>query len=155
MVGVSGTIEHLTRPIRRRVMLMVGRAVLSAIDDERKLQALQVRGLSRELIDRVERFQEYGFTSHPHPRAEVLLLAPGGIRQHPIAIAVDDRRYRPTGLKRGEVCLYTDEDKEAPHRVIFKRGRVIELQAGATTLKLEPAGMTLTTPSGTQTWGTA
>ena len=154
-MGLRHTVNRLTLPLWRRVMLMVGRAVLTAVDDAHKLQVLQVRGLSRELLDRVEHFQPYGLTFVPHEGAEAILVCPGGIRQHPIAIAVADRRYRPRGLEPGEICLYTDEDKDAPHRIVFKRGRAIELKAGATTLRLEPAGMTLTTPSGTQTWGTA
>ena len=146
----------LIRDLFRRVRLMVGRAVLAAVDDTLRMQTVQLEGLSGEVLDRVERFQQYGFSSHPHPEAEVLLLAAGGIRQHPIAAAVDDRRYRPTGIEEGEVVLYTDEDKKNPfHRIHFRRGRIIELRCGATVLKLEPAGMTLTTPSGTQTWGTA
>ena len=146
----------LLRELFRRVRLMVGRAVLTAVDDARQMQSVQVEGLRGEILDRAERFQQYGFSSHPHPGAEALLLAVGGIRQHPIVAAIDDRRYRPTGLEEGEVCLYTDEDKTDPfHRIVFKRGRVIELSCGDTVLKLEPAGMTLTTPSGTQTWGTA
>ena len=146
----------LLRELFRRVRLMVGRAVLTAVDDARQMQSVQVEGLRGEILDRAERFQQYGFSSHPHPGAEALLLAVGGIRQHPIVAAIDDRRYRPTGLEEGEVCLYTDEDKIDPfHRIVFKRGRVIELSCGDTVLKLEPDGMTLTTPSGTQTWGTA
>lgn len=148
--------EAVVAPLRRRVLLMVGRAVLALVDDSRKLQIVQVQGLARETLDGAERVQQYGFSSHPHPGAECVVLAVGGARQHPLVIAVDDRRYRVTGLARGETCLYTDEDSgDHPHRVTLKRGRRIELKADTTTLTLEPAGMTLVTPSGTQTWGTA
>ena len=129
MVGLRQTVERLMWPLRRRVALMVGRAVLALVDDEPALQVLQVRALRDETLDGVERFQQYGFTSHPHPDAEVLLLSFGGMRQHAVAVAVDDRRHRPTGLQAGEVCLYTDEDEDgAPHRIVLKRGRVIELE---------------------------
>ena len=57
------------------------------------LQTVQVVGLPDEIIDGAERFQMYGITSHPLPGADALVLAVGGIRQHPV-ILIDDRRYR-------------------------------------------------------------
>ena len=151
-------VEKLTRPLRNRVAVMVSRAVLQLVDDSLRLQGVQVVGFAGETLDQVERFQQYGFTAVPHGpddagAAEAIVLALGGQRQHPVVIAVDDRRYRLKGLEDGEVALYTDED-ETGHRVHLKRGNIIEMVAGTTTLKLEPSGMTLTTPSGTQTWGT-
>lgn len=36
------------------------------------------------------------------------MAAVGGLRSHGIVIAVEDRRYRMTGLQSGEVALYDD-----------------------------------------------
>ena len=138
---------RLAAPLKRRVMLMIGRAVVALVDDARKMQELQLVALAGETIGAAERFQNYGFTSHPHPGAEAVLLAPGGIRQHPIAVAVDDRRHRPRGLAEGEVCLYTDEDGgSGTHRISLGRGRVIRLAAGASSIVLTPDGITLRAP---------
>ena len=144
-------------PLRRRVMLMVGRAVLTLIDDGPKMQVMQVQGLKGEILDRIERFQNYGLTSVPHEDAEVLIVCPGGIRQHAIAIAVDDRRYRVIGLERGEVCLYTDEDEETgeqgkpvdgpQHRIHLKRGRAIDMWAGASGIVMTPDGVDIRGPA--------
>lgn len=154
-MAMRRTIAAMIAPLRRRVLLSIGRAVLTLIDDARKLQVVQVQGLARETLDGVERVQQYGFTAHPHPGAECVVVAVGGMRQHLLVIAADDRRYRVTDLARGEVCLYTDEDEPGnPHRVTLMRGREIVFEAGTTTLTLEPAGMTLVTPAGRQTWGT-
>ena len=152
---VTRTVDRLTWPLKRRVLLMVGRAVLLLVDDARKLQSVQVQALQGETLDRVERMQQYGLTSHPHPGAEVLLLSVGGMRQHPVAAAIDDRRHRPTNLAAGETCLYTDEDgDDAPHRVWMKRGRVtaieaaeIRLSAGGTTVTISSAGVDVDGPS--------
>ena len=134
-------------PLRRRVLLTVGRAVLQLVDDARKLQSVQVVALDGEVLDGAERFQQYGFTSHPHPQAECVVLAVGGIRQHPIVIAVDDRRYRLVGLEEGEVALYTDEDESgAEHRITMKRGREIRLEAGPSSIAMTAAGITMTAP---------
>ncbi len=134
-------------PLRRRVMLMVGRAVLTLVDDDPRLQVVQLSALRSETIDRAERFQEYGFSSHPEPGAEAVVVCPGGVRQHPIVIAVDDRRYRPTGLLEGEVVLYTNENTAAvPCRIALKRGPRIELRCGRSSIVMTDTDILLDSP---------
>ncbi len=143
-------IEQLTRSLR----LAVGRAVLTLVDDTLKMQAVQLEGLPDEVLDGVERFQDYGVSSHPPEGAEAILLALGGQRQHSVVIAAEDRRHRPTGLQKGEVCLYTMEDgDEGAHRVTLKQGRRLEIEVdelrittGASTVVMNNAGTTWTTP---------
>ena len=107
---------------------MVSRAVLVLIDDETTLQQLQARILGEELLDELERFQQYGFTSVPHPGAEAITLSVGGHRSHTVVINVDDRRYRLKGLEGGEVALYTDEDKNPEGcRIVLRRGNRIDI----------------------------
>lgn len=89
---------------------MIGRAVLSAIDDDTKAQSLKLVTLADEAREDVERFQEYGFTSVPEADAEAVVLYVGGNRAHPLVVATEDRRYRPTGLATGEVAIYTSTD---------------------------------------------
>lgn len=115
-------VRKLLSPLSRRLTLMASRAVISLIQDGARLQGLQLRMLADETMDAVERFQEYGYTSHPHPGAEAISLSLGGRRAHTVVIAVDDRRYRLKALARGEVALYTDEGDT----FILKRGNVIE-----------------------------
>ena len=57
------------------------------------------------MIDGAERFQIYGFSSHPRKGADALVLAVGGVRQHSIVL-VDDRRHRMKNLEESEVALY-------------------------------------------------
>lgn len=102
-------IDKLTAPLRRRVMLMIGRAVLQAVNDDTSCQTVQITALKGEVLDNVERPTQYGFASHPHPGADVVLLAVGGNRDHGLAICVGDRRYRLTGLQAGEVALHDDQ----------------------------------------------
>ena len=102
--------QILSRELRRRVMLMIGRAVLTVVDDTKRMQNVQVRGPAggdhrrRRAVPACT-----DITSHPLPGADALVLAVGGIRQHPV-ILIDDRRYRVRELAEGEVCIYTDED---------------------------------------------
>lgn len=105
---VSRVVAKLMAPLQRRVMLMVGRAVIRAVADGTKMQEVQLSGLAGEVLASVERFQEYGFTSHPHPGAEAAVVFVGGDRSHGLVVAVDDRRYRLVALNQGEVALYDD-----------------------------------------------
>ncbi len=102
--------KHL-RPLANRVMLMVARGVLRAINDAGGLQIVQTALLEGEMRDEVERMQNYGMTSHPHPGAEAACVFPTGNRDHGLAVAVDDRRYRPKQLAEGEVMVYSSFDQ--------------------------------------------
>lgn len=119
-------VDGLTRwiaPLKNRVANMVARAVVSAIDDSKKIQLVQLDLLEGETRNEVERFQNYGFTSKPRSGAEAVVLFVGGRRDHGLAIAVDDRRYRFINLSDGEVAVYNDTGA----RIVFKANGDIEL----------------------------
>lgn len=134
-------IARAVAPLKRRVMLMIGRAVLHAVNDAARMQEVQIVALEGEVLDRVERFQQYGFTGVPLPGAEAVLAALAGNRNHSVVLAVDDRRYRPTGWLGGEAGVYDDLGKfirlrrdgtleiNAP-RIVLNAGTRIELNAG-------------------------
>jgi len=141
-------ISKLIKPLRQRVALTVGRCIIAATNDDPKFQELQIKTLADEVLDQIERIQNYGITSRPLDGAEGVTLSLGGYRSHTVVIAVDDRRYRVKGLKKGEVCIYTDEDQGGDDcRIHFKRGKEIHMIAGASSMVMTPAGTTLTTPS--------
>jgi phage baseplate assembly protein V len=94
-----------------RIRMMVARAVLGRVDDTPAMQTMQIDLLDGETQDGVERFQNYGFTSVPHPQAEVAVAFVGGLRSHGIVIAVGDRQFRLRGLETGEVAIYDDLDQ--------------------------------------------
>ena len=96
-------------PMERRLSMLAARAVVRLVNDRAARQRLQLEILADELQDDVERAQDYGFTSHPLPGCDAFLLCGGGVREQAVAVAVDDRRHRPTDLAPGEVALYTDE----------------------------------------------
>lgn len=124
-------LQRALRPLIQRMQLMIGRSVLLLVNDSLKLQGLQISLLADEVRDNVERFQNYGFTSHPHPGAEAIAASVAGSRDHVVVLAVDDRRYRLRNLQQGEVAMYTDEGD----KVVLKRGGVIEVTA-ATKVRL-------------------
>lgn len=106
--------------IEQRIRMAIGRAIVRLVDDARQVQELQLEMLADESQDAVERFQNYGFTSHPHAGAEAVVACPQGLRSHAIAIVVDDRRYRLTGLEQGEVAIHDDLGNE----VLLGRGSI-------------------------------
>lgn len=101
-------INSLLAPVRRRVRLMVSRAILSAVNDAGGIQVVQVKLLANEVRDAVERFQNYGHTSFPLPGAEGIMVCVSGNRDHGIVISMDDRRYRPKNMQPGESAQYDD-----------------------------------------------
>lgn len=119
-------LSRILDPIVLRLRLMVARAIVNLVDDAKPMQALQGSLMGDEVRDLIERFQQYGFTSVPFGGAEAILVSVGGNRNHLVAIAVDDRRYRKKDLQPGESALYSDEGDY----VILKRGRIVEVKAG-------------------------
>lgn len=105
---MSSAFNRFVDPLAQRIKLMIGRAVIAAVDDAAQAQALQVELLNDEAHDGVERFAGYGFTSHPHAGAEALVAFVGGLRSHGVVVAVEDRRYRLKGLAAGEVAIFDD-----------------------------------------------
>ncbi|KKK59089.1 hypothetical protein LCGC14_3037880 [marine sediment metagenome] len=99
-------LEILLRPIVNQIANVVARAVIKRTDDSAALQKLQISVLESEPIDDAEHFQQYGFSSVPLTGAEAVVVFPGGDHAHPLVVAIDDRRHRPTGLKGGEVTVY-------------------------------------------------
>lgn len=129
---VRAVVDRAMAPLVRRVRLVVSRAVVRAVNDSLKLQGVQISLLKGEAQD-VERFQEYGFTSRPHVGAEAVTVSLGGDRGHTIVIAVDDRRYRLTGLEEGEVALYDDQGS----KVVLRRGGILQVFAEQVVLGAE------------------
>lgn len=101
--------RRLIAPLANRVRLIVSRGVVGLVDDSFKMQALQVELHEEEIHDGVERFEDYGITSHPFKDAEVLYLSVGGNRSAGVVVRVADRRHRPKDMAEGDMCLYTDK----------------------------------------------
>jgi len=132
-------------PIRNRIRIMIGRAILSLVNDSNGIQLLQVDLMKDETKDGVERIQNYGFTSHPKQGAEAVVVFPSGNRDTGIAVAVDDSRYRIKNLPEGGVALYdhdgnyvklTESDGiqiEAPNKKVFVKASG-DIEIGNTSL---------------------
>lgn len=130
-------LRRLMAPIERRVRAMVGRGTIAAVDDGPQAQEVQIEMLDDEAHDQVERLQQYGFTSVPHPGAEAVTVFVGGLRSHGLVIAIEDRRYRLRGLKPGEAALYDDQG-QAVHLtrdgIEIRTAKAVTIDAGEDVL---------------------
>lgn len=153
MTSIRNTVLRLLEPLRNRVAGMVARAAVSLVDDSKKMQELQLQLFAGEVISGAERVQNYGFTAKPFPpsgteAAEAVVLFVGGGRDHPLVVAVDDRRHRPKNLVDGEGMLYDDQGA----RVHLQRAQLflthptkIRLEVGASSIEIESGKITITT----------
>lgn len=133
-MAVLNQMNALLAPIRQRIYDLVARAVVTQVDDTKKLQLLQLAVLDGETRDRCERFQEYGYTANPPVNSEAVVIFVGGSREHPLVVGVDSRAARKTGLQPGEVAIYTDQGDY----VYLKRGGTIEAKASTKLLVTSP-----------------
>lgn len=135
---MARNVVDILRPVHRRMVLAIGRAIVRLVDDAAKVQKAQVTVLAGE-TKAVERFQQYGFTSVPLAGMEGIVVFPGAAREHGVMVAIGDRMFRLKGLQPGEVALYTDEGD----RIVLKRGREIEIVAG-TKVRVETPRLEVT-----------
>ena len=131
---MASNLGEWARRMSARLAGVVSRAVVRRVDDSKKRQLLQLGLLEGETRDGLEHFQSYGFTSVPLVGAEGVALFVGGERDHGLVVAVDDRRYRLTGLENGEVALYTDEGD----KIVLKRGGTVEVTAATKVVVASP-----------------
>lgn len=70
---------------------MIGRAVVTLVNDSLKMQNLQVTSLDDGPLDEVERPLQYGQISVPLAGSEAIMVSLGGDTDSAVALVVDDR----------------------------------------------------------------
>lgn len=119
---------QMMRPYVARVQNTLARGVVKLVVDSESMQRLQVLSNLDEVIEGVggvEHFQPYGFFSIPFADSEAIVVFPTAGRDHPVAVVVADRRYRPKNGSPGECGLRTDEGDE----LRLGRGHVMTLKS--------------------------
>ena len=122
---------QLLNSILNRIRSLTRLAVLTLTDSSGSIQIVQVKTGQDETLTDIEHREPYGFTSHPLPGADAIVIAFGGNISHSLALMLSDRRNRLTDLAEGEVALYDDQGQS----IVLRRSG-IEITA--------PLGYTIT-----------
>ena len=101
-------LARMLAPMARRMRLMVGRAIVTAINDAGKVQSAQVKLLDGEVRNGVEILHQYGFNSNSPGHPEGLYFSVGADRDHGVMVCVASRQYRIRSLASGEVAIGDD-----------------------------------------------
>ncbi len=119
----------LLNKLRNKIYLIIGRAILKAVNNDGKIQKVKVQGLYKENITDIDRIQEYGLETYPtvDDNSEVVILFPNGNRDNGVVVKIGNREYRPTDLSEGGVCLYNF----AGTKVWLKADNTIKVEADA------------------------
>lgn len=123
------TLKDTLDTIMMRIRLMFSRGNVTLVfkDEAGKIQRLQVSGLAGELSNEIDHAEPYGLAARPLTGAEVFMNAVLGQRGQLTAMIVGDPRYRPHGLKDGEVVLWSKHGQ----RVWMKDDGSVEITAPA------------------------
>lgn len=88
------------------------RGVITLVKAAGAVQIVQADGISGELVQDIELFQHYGYTSNP-PRGTMAVIVPvGGKTSHGIVIATEHGIFRLKNLAPGETALYDDQGQK-------------------------------------------
>lgn len=116
-------IRRALRPLAVRISNVIGRGVIKRVDDAKKVQELQVDLLDGETREEVERFQQYGLSSHPPVGSDCVVIFVGGRRDQGYCLAAEKQGTRIINLSEGEVALYNDTGA----KVVMKANGDIEI----------------------------
>jgi phage baseplate assembly protein V len=106
---LTNYLMRVLAPYRDAIMVIAGKAVVKMTDDSKEIQEAQVVALSEEVLSRVPRIQEFGFSSNPPKDSEAIILSLGANRENTVIIACENRAVRIKNLAPGESAIYTDD----------------------------------------------
>lgn len=126
--------------LARRVLLMIGRGVVTFTDDSGPVQLVQIQVNALETIDGVMRPVQFGFSSVMPNGTDIAFTSIAGDRSNSIATASNHQPSRPRGLQPGESMIYTQDGKQiyltASGGILVKaNGQPVEVD-GATTVTI-------------------
>lgn len=124
-MDIGEIVSRITSSIRKKIFLVVGRGELKSVNNSKNTARCQGEFLKDELISDIEKMEDYGFTSNPEAGSQIVAIFVDGNREQGLVIRSHDRRYRPTDLQPGEVCMY----HKSGSRVLMKADGSIEVDS--------------------------
>ncbi|MCX8500297.1 MAG: phage baseplate assembly protein [Alphaproteobacteria bacterium] len=98
-------INRMLQPIYNRMNLMIGRAVIAAVQNKGGILLFDVKGLPLEEITDLDSYSHHGLISTPPVGAKLAVIFPGGNRSNGMAIAVKVEAI-PSDAQNAEAGLY-------------------------------------------------
>lgn len=98
------SMKELQRTMRK-IRRINQRGLVRRVSYANNTRFMQLQGEGTEPLDNIEHLEPFGFTSHPVPGAEGIVLAFNGNTSHTVVFCVGDRRYR-LQVEEGEVAIY-------------------------------------------------
>ena len=130
------------------------KGVIIQSNDDGKMQTSQVHGLHSEVLDGVERYQDYGLSTVPmgiEPDGRGAECVIESIHGVDVVLRTDDRRYRPRNMAGGDVCLYTDQSGDTgQHEIRLTSGAnfAVGIRCGDMTISMTSQDSTITLLNG-------
>lgn len=132
-------ISRALEPLYIKMKSMIVKAVVDAVNDSNEIQILKITGISDDVIENVQRVQEYGRTSVPPVGGQVIYAALNGNKDHVVALTTGYEQARPKDLESGDNVMWdihgnTVELTEAGVRIISNTGGEITIADGKIVL---------------------
>lgn len=122
--------QRAIHPLKIRVQLMIGKCIITAVNDSSAIQELQISALAGEAMNKVPRVQEFGFASNPPVGSEAIVVSLGGNRENMVVVATDKRNVRFKNLASGATAIYTDDGTV----IHLKKGGLVDVIAATKVL---------------------
>ena len=103
-------ISRILQNIKSKLYAIVGRAVVTALDNSGGMLLAQVQFYGSETYDGMHVLQNYGFESMVDTvdeGNETLVCSQGGSRTMSTIVAIHNPEHRPRTLNSGEVMIYS------------------------------------------------
>lgn len=106
------------------------RGLLAGLQLNKKVQLVSGEGLAGEQLDRLELFQQFGFTSSPPAGTQIIVLPLGGRSSAAVVVATEHGAYRFQLGQAGEACVYN----QWGDRIHLRQDRTIHVVSQAKVL---------------------
>lgn len=106
------------------------RGLLAGLQLAKKVQLASGEGLAGEQLDRLELFQQFGFTSAPPEGTQLIVLPLGGRSSAAVIVATEHGAFRFQLGEAGEACVYN----QWGDRIHLRQDRTIHVVSEAKVL---------------------
>lgn len=118
----------------RRVLVLVGRGRITAVNDAGDVQLAQARLSGSEVQDDMPRFGQYGLSCNPPAGTDCVAIFVGGDRTNGVIIATNNQTFRMKALESGEVALSDDKGQS-----VYLSATGIRIDGGGLPISVENA----------------